>query len=507
MQLTRDGQPVAGRLSYDPARFKVDFFPQRPLDLVATYTATAKTGIRDLAGNSLAAPVSWSFTTADGKWQGARRVDPPTHSAFGIDLAADGDGNTAIVWMAETGVHNYEIWTRSRSAAGEWGEAHLLAAPGHPYVSKPSVRYDGKGNALAVWSELVSFVPDAQWRILAARYTRSEGWLAPVVVESPVYSGVAPSLAMAPSGTAYIAWISSESADLLSRSDVWGARFTSAQGWDSHARLGNFARTVIDGDWVVDPYIAVDQADNAYVAWGIATSLNPIAFAHYQAGSGWKPAVSLGAPPVDDSVSPTGLRLAVSNQGGIMAIWNTLSVFGEEQRYDLWWSFATSATSTWSAPMLLENDDLGHAVYPSLAAGPGGKFHVVWQQYAGEARSAIRHRIFTTGAGWTDAPNVSTSHGERDLNLSPMLVADRNGNLMALWSLQASSPGSDHLGTYSRRYASDAGWQAPTRMSDASSFMGRESALALRPDGSLAGAWIASEPGYFRGPIWVNHLE
>jgi Bacterial Ig-like domain len=40
--------------------------PTSSLDSVATYTATVTTGVQDLAGNALASPVSWTFTTNVG---------------------------------------------------------------------------------------------------------------------------------------------------------------------------------------------------------------------------------------------------------------------------------------------------------------------------------------------------------------------------------------------------------------------------------------------------------
>jgi methionine-rich copper-binding protein CopC len=53
---------VAGTLTYDSVTFRSTFTPRAPLNLLATYTARV-TGAKDAAGNTLAGPVSWSFTT------------------------------------------------------------------------------------------------------------------------------------------------------------------------------------------------------------------------------------------------------------------------------------------------------------------------------------------------------------------------------------------------------------------------------------------------------------
>ena len=57
---------VAAAVSYDSATFTATLTPSSPLVRGTTYTATVKggsSGVKDVAGNALAADVSWSFTT------------------------------------------------------------------------------------------------------------------------------------------------------------------------------------------------------------------------------------------------------------------------------------------------------------------------------------------------------------------------------------------------------------------------------------------------------------
>ncbi|MGZ4708978.1 MAG: DUF4082 domain-containing protein, partial [Acidimicrobiales bacterium] len=61
--LTGPSGSVAGSTSYDDASTTVTFTPTAALAVSTTYTATLS-GSTDLAGNVIAAPVSWSFTTA-----------------------------------------------------------------------------------------------------------------------------------------------------------------------------------------------------------------------------------------------------------------------------------------------------------------------------------------------------------------------------------------------------------------------------------------------------------
>lgn len=56
--------PVAGALSIDATNTIVTFNPTVDLAALTTYTAMATTGVKDLAGNALAAPSITTFTTA-----------------------------------------------------------------------------------------------------------------------------------------------------------------------------------------------------------------------------------------------------------------------------------------------------------------------------------------------------------------------------------------------------------------------------------------------------------
>jgi type IV pilus assembly protein PilY1 len=54
---------VTGTVSYDPATWKATFTPSVALANGTNYTVTVTTGVKDLAGNAMAAAKSWTFTT------------------------------------------------------------------------------------------------------------------------------------------------------------------------------------------------------------------------------------------------------------------------------------------------------------------------------------------------------------------------------------------------------------------------------------------------------------
>jgi len=64
-RLTTTGEPIYGTVSYDSTSRTADFWPFSSLPARTSITVTVGTGVRDIAGNGLSAPFSFSFTTGD----------------------------------------------------------------------------------------------------------------------------------------------------------------------------------------------------------------------------------------------------------------------------------------------------------------------------------------------------------------------------------------------------------------------------------------------------------
>lgn len=58
-----NGQGLSGDVTYDTASHSATFTPDSPLESDTTYTFALSTGVQDAAGNALAAPETWSFST------------------------------------------------------------------------------------------------------------------------------------------------------------------------------------------------------------------------------------------------------------------------------------------------------------------------------------------------------------------------------------------------------------------------------------------------------------
>jgi len=480
LRITRIGVAVPGSLNYDATKNKISFAPTRALDLLANYTVTAGTGLKDLAGNGLAAEKSWSFRTVDGGWEAPHELEPATATADQAVTAQDGQGNTVVAWMSRPTGGFYEIRTAVQSAGGSWSSGSTLSTPGTYNALFPQLRFDNQGNGLALWMQ----ADDAGAEVWSSRFSKGSGWQAPTRLDRTVGSSYAPSLAIDADGNAFAVWGKRETQ--YGNSDIWSARFTPAGGWQAAVRLGSSAN-IGTYDQAEQPQVAVDATGNAYVLWIQRASNAPVWVARYQAGSGWQPAVSLGAARLGE---PYGPRLAVSSSGQVMALWNSYD--GSAYRFDLWWSVLATPGGSWTSPALLEDDDTGDALSQAVVADSAGNFHAIWRQSIPVYGFELVHRQYTPGSGWNTATTISTRNGSYQ-NRAPSLVADRNGNLMALWGVGF---GGAEEGTFARRYAAGEGWRSTLRVSATGGRAAISTSLDVQADGSIAATWV--EPAEFR---------
>lgn len=498
VRVTHAGTAVSGSLNYDAASHKVSFVPSRALDVLANYSVAVGTGLQDLVGNSLAAEKSWSFRTADGNWGAPAALVPATSVAIQPSSAQDGQGNTVVVWTQQAISGFYEIRAAMQRADDSWGSSSTLNTPGSYNAFLHRVAFDGHGQGLAIWLQ----EKGAGTELWSSRFIKDSGWQTPIKLDDVFNSGHAPSLAFDAQGNAFAAWVKVVAPN--NNPDVFAARSTPAGGWDAPVRLGSLANIGVY-DKAEQPQIAVDAAGSAYVLWVQRTSDAPVWAARYIAGSGWLPAVSLGAARLGDPYAP---RIAVNGTGQVMALWNSFvpTGGGASYRFDLWWSTLAPGGS-WTSPTLLENDDAGHAMNQALVADSAGNFHAIWQQFASEYSSDVVHRRYTPGSGWSTVTTVSTVSGTYVNNRSPSLVADRNGNLMALWGAYQSGLGTLQEGTFARRYATGDGWTSSFRVSTAGAEPALATSLDVHADGSISASWMEPRPGYSDGPILAARFK
>jgi hypothetical protein len=127
--LAAGGQNVAGSVGYDAATRTATFTPSAPLANGTVHTATVS-GVKDLAGNTMAAPVQWTFTTAQATpppgvcpcsiWSDSATPASITENdsaavELGVKFRSDEDGTVTGIRFYKgpqnTGSHTGTLWS------------------------------------------------------------------------------------------------------------------------------------------------------------------------------------------------------------------------------------------------------------------------------------------------------------------------------------------------------------------------------------------------------------
>jgi hypothetical protein len=191
-----------------------DTLPTVKLGPMQTYSAHITTGVKDLAGNALAAGANWTFRTQDGSW-GFPSTPIFATSLFGFN-AAVGRGCDVVLF--------------------------------------PSLAVGPSGDAMAVWSQPVTTAED----IVVDRFVPGTGWGTPQLIEADSGNAFGPQVALDPAGNAVAVWAQSDG----TRVNIVANRFTPAGNWGTPQ--------IIDNDTVSDatgPAVELDAAGNAIAAW------------------------------------------------------------------------------------------------------------------------------------------------------------------------------------------------------------------------------------------------
>jgi hypothetical protein len=253
------GQAIQGDVSSADVTAKLT--PASPLSLLTTYTATLVGSISDLAGNTLGAPYTWSFTTADGKWSNPGVIELNAGDAELPRVAIDGGGNAIAVWAQSDGTRK-NIWSNRFKPGDGWQTAELLEKDDAGDARFPRVAVDSKGNAVAVWMQS----DGTHYHIRTNYYTAGDKWSAATLVENnDAGDAVTPSIAIDERGHAIAVWSQSDgNVDSMWTSRMtWADRLGPTFGWSTpelleHDDAGNAGPYTQNPSWVVAP-VKMDQ--------------------------------------------------------------------------------------------------------------------------------------------------------------------------------------------------------------------------------------------------------
>lgn len=370
------------------------------------------------------------------------------------------------------------------ATAAPWQPAVELSEAG-TYNSDVEVKFDGVGDALAVWrhSSGAEFVQ-------AAEKTPAGAWQAPVNLSSSSYPPQSPQLAVDPAGDAVVVWSAYDGSDLA----VWAAVRTAGGAWQAPVTISE------PGFDAETARVAIDSSGAAVVVWErwsgerfFPGAEGLVQAAAMTAAGAWGAPVTLSSPS-EEQFSPD---VAFDSGGAATAVWQryngSIGVIEADE---------IGPGGSWQGPIGLSEPAV-NAIEAHVAGDAQGGMVAIWARYNG-SNWIIQGSNRAAGGSWAPPADISPPG---QTALSPQLAVDASGHATAVWQLHVAQyiwmvQGAGGLGGV---------WEAPVDLSSASEI--GEPQVAADPAGDAVVSWIINNQfpqvatktanGSWQPPIYV----
>ncbi len=321
-------------------------------------------------------------------------------------VAVAPDGSSVVVWEQFTGGH-FVVQARRRSPGGSFGPVATVS-PLDSEADSVDVATDGAGSATIVWEEDPPG-PDPR-QIRAALWHAGEAAVggAQTISDASIDS-TEPSLAVASSGRAVIAWL--QSADSVIKAAI---RPDPASPFGSVRSVSDTSLAFID----LPPAVAVNDAGDAVVAWSRDDGSGTGTFI-----------VEANDRPRNGSFTGVGARVSSSAFGAGSAT-EPVVVIDRTGRETALWSADDRVRYAERVPGASWSDTApaspGSASTPVAAIADDGTVVAAWL-----AESIVQAAVRAPGgAGWTPKGDLS---GALMMGIVPVVAVGGNGDAMVAW--------------------------------------------------------------------------
>jgi uncharacterized protein YheU (UPF0270 family) len=146
---------------------------------------------------------------------------------------------------------------------------------------------------------------------------------------------------------------------------------------------------------------------------------------------------------------------------------------------------------TWNGAALIEHDDAGDASDPQVVADGNGNAVAVWAQADGSSITHISANRYVAGSGWLTPIRIDSDNTNDAV--SPQLAMDGSGNAMVVWA-QAGS-------IWAKRYTAGVGWGAAMSISSGGTSVAAPQ-ITVDTNGDAVAVWQQLDGTQ---NIWANH--
>lgn len=470
------GAPAANTLT--PAGASIGIAPALPLWPDTEYRLEVNSVLGSF-GEVLAAPVNTRFVTRDGQWTPAPVTAMQTLPQFEGEshrVAMARDGSAVAAWRAPDSANGWRSFTTRRGTDGRWEAPIEVGASIPGDHSPPVLAMAPDGSAHIAWST-ESGIGGRQQVYASHRGPADAGWSAPVQLSiDTALTNVEPALGAGAGGAVYAAWISGSSAPY----DIHLARRQDDGSWSAPIVVNE-----ANGRSVFGPAVAVAGNGHATLAWAEQNGAD-----YALKWRAYRPDVSAPEPlaPAADVGGPVGhvsrLSLALNAGGDAALAWHLIN--GPPRT--IWAAVKSASASQWSPALPLDGDATDdHA--PQIAVDEIGDVLAAWEGAEPGGLNRVFARRFDRGSairnsgGWSDLRELSDASGG---NRSTLAV-DARGNALVLWQPTNSE-------VRGARFTKRQGWQPAAtvaRLGAAGSLFAPR--VAFDGSGSAVSIWVETD--------------
>ena len=320
-----------------------------------------------------------------------------------------------------------------------------------------------------------------------------------------------PAVAVAPGGKLYVAWQDDSSGD----HEIYVRRWTGSQ-WEAVGAGSAEGGGISDNDGQsYDPSLAIAPDGTAFVAWEDDSSGEWQIYVRRWDGSAWKEVGDQSASGVGLSANETSSSnpsLAIGPYGKLYVAWDDGELGSDWQIYVRRWNgnaWEEVGDHSASGEGISANDH--GSTYPSMAVAPDGTPYVAWaDDESSDTESEIYVRRWVQGE-WEEVGTESATGGgisdDRDSSGAPSVAVAPDGTPYVGWT---HDPGAGHDQIYMRRWDGNSWVEAGSGSDEDGGISDNDTssacpATAVAPDGTLYTAWHNYADGGAL-EIYVRHL-
>lgn len=475
------GNTVAGSVMFDAGMNVATFTPDMDLGVLKTYTGTISSGVTH-SGTTPISQYNWSFTTAEGNWTAAAKVDIDTSVVVSDPhIARGGDGEAMAVWITSDGF----IYGRKYTAGAWVGIDSIFNTT--DFISNLRIAMDKDGNAMVLWSQ---DRPGNRKR-LKAKYYNGTSWSAtPMDVEA--VSGVATDsqIAFDAAGNAIVVW--------KQDNDIYANRY-SAGVWQGEQAIESGAGIANK------PALAVFDNGDAMAVWAQDDGVFDVVYSNYYTfNTGWE----ANGKSVGNSATGSVPQVAIDNAGNAFVVWlqGTAPVNVWAAQYD-------GGTTNWGSLLEIETD-VRPSTVPQIGADSQGNAIAVWREASdipGPSIDRLRYSFYD-GTSWGTPDYVD--NGVAD-SFDPKLVMDPEGHAVVVWRQKTVDDVTTPDSAWGNRYRSGSGWVGPQLLETDETWpinaLAIDNAIALDlaidKNGNAAAVWVQSDDMEGIDSVWEARFE